>query len=123
MSAGSAAPAPGAASRGRNVKGRSDRDLHDSLPSRRSRGKQVGQSRTAPALVVAVDGPGGSGKSTVAREVARRLGLRYLDTGAMYRALTWLALDRRVRGEDGGAPAPRARQVRLKTASDPDQPP
>src|ERR1700712_5482324 len=57
---------------------------------------------TAP-LVIAVDGPGGSGKSTVAREVARRLGFRYLDTGAMYRALTYLALSRR--GGGGGAPA------------------
>ena len=43
-------------------------------------------------LVVAVDGPSGAGKSTVARAVATRLGLRYLDTGALYRALTWLVL-------------------------------
>jgi CMP/dCMP kinase len=47
-------------------------------------------------LVVAIDGPSGSGKSTVARGVATTLGLRYLDTGAMYRALTWLALERAV---------------------------
>ena len=45
-------------------------------------------------LVVAIDGPSGSGKSTVARGVAAALGLRYLDTGAMYRAVTWLALHR-----------------------------
>ena len=45
-------------------------------------------------LVIAIDGPSGSGKSTVARGVAAALGLRYLDTGAMYRALTWLALHR-----------------------------
>lgn len=43
-------------------------------------------------LVVAIDGPSGSGKSTVARGVATALGLRYLDTGAMYRALTWWVL-------------------------------
>jgi CMP/dCMP kinase len=43
-------------------------------------------------LVVAIDGPSGSGKSTVARAVARDLDLRYLDTGAMYRALTWHVL-------------------------------
>jgi cytidylate kinase len=43
-------------------------------------------------LIVAIDGPSGSGKSTVAREVASALGLRYLDTGAMYRGVTWLAL-------------------------------
>lgn len=44
-------------------------------------------------LVVAIDGPSGSGKSTVARGVARTLRLRYLDTGAMYRALTWAVLE------------------------------
>jgi len=44
-------------------------------------------------LVIAIDGPSGSGKSTVARRVAQRLGLRYLDTGAMYRAVTWQALE------------------------------
>ena len=43
-------------------------------------------------LVVAIDGPSGSGKSSVSREVARRLGLRYLDTGAMYRAVCWSVL-------------------------------
>jgi len=42
--------------------------------------------------IVAIDGPAGAGKSTVARQVAQTLGLLYLDTGAMYRALTWLVL-------------------------------
>ena len=46
-------------------------------------------------MIVAIDGPAGAGKSTVARLLAERLGFRYLDTGAMYRALTWLALERR----------------------------
>ena len=45
-------------------------------------------------MIVAIDGPAGAGKSTVARALAERLGFRYLDTGAMYRALTWLALQR-----------------------------
>jgi cytidylate kinase len=49
---------------------------------------------------VAIDGPAGAGKSTVARALAERLGFRYLDTGAMYRALTWLAMKR---GLDLGA--------------------
>jgi len=43
-------------------------------------------------MIVAIDGPAGAGKSTVARNLAERLGFRYLDTGAMYRALTWLAM-------------------------------
>lgn len=43
-------------------------------------------------MIVAIDGPAGAGKSTVASRLAERLGFRYLDTGAMYRALTWLAL-------------------------------
>jgi CMP/dCMP kinase len=45
-------------------------------------------------VIVAIDGPAGAGKSTVARALAERLGFRYLDTGAMYRALTWLAMKR-----------------------------
>src|SRR6266581_7360246 len=43
-------------------------------------------------MIVTIDGPAGAGKSTVARKLAARLGFRYLDTGAMYRALTWLAM-------------------------------
>jgi cytidylate kinase len=43
-------------------------------------------------MIIAIDGPAGAGKSTVARRLAERLGFRYLDTGAMYRALTWLAM-------------------------------
>lgn len=49
--------------------------------------------RPGKSLVVAIDGPSGSGKSSVSKEVARRLRLAYLDTGAMYRALTWFCLD------------------------------
>ena len=56
-----------------------------------------------PTLVIAIDGPSGSGKSTVARGVAAALDLRYLDTGAMYRAVTWLALNRRVPLDDVAA--------------------
>jgi cytidylate kinase len=47
-------------------------------------------------MIVAIDGPAGAGKSTVARSLAERLGYRYLDTGAMYRALTWLAKNENV---------------------------
>ena len=44
-------------------------------------------------MIIAIDGPAGSGKSTIAREVAKRLGMRYLDTGAMYRTVALLALE------------------------------
>ena len=54
-------------------------------------------------MIVAIDGPAGAGKSTVARSLAERLGFRYLDTGAMYRALTWLALQRGLDLGDGAA--------------------
>jgi cytidylate kinase len=52
-------------------------------------------------MIVAIDGPAGAGKSTVARRLAERLGFRYLDTGAMYRALTWLAMRRGLPLGDG----------------------
>ena len=61
-------------------------------------------------MIVAIDGPAGSGKSTVARELAGRLGFLYLDTGAMYRALTWLARRKRVSFEEGEALAMLARE-------------
>ena len=53
--------------------------------------------------VIAVDGPSGTGKSTVARGLARRLAFRYLDTGAMYRAITWAVLREGVDPEDAAA--------------------
>jgi len=52
-------------------------------------------------VIVAIDGPAGAGKSSVARGLAARLGFHYLDTGAMYRALTWLALHEGVALDDG----------------------
>ena len=66
-------------------------------------------------MIVAIDGPAGVGKSTVARALASRVGFRYLDTGAMYRALTWLALRRELpldRGAELGELA-RANPVEL----------
>lgn len=58
-------------------------------------------------IVVAVDGPAGSGKSSVSREAARRLGFAYLDTGAAYRALAWHCLDEGVDVEDAAEVADR----------------
>jgi cytidylate kinase len=60
-------------------------------------------------VIVAIDGPAGAGKSTVARALSARLGFRYLDTGAMYRALTWLAMQRGIELGDGAALAQLAR--------------
>jgi cytidylate kinase len=77
---------------------------------------------TRPPAVVAIDGPSGSGKSTVARRVAQRLGFRYLDTGAMYRALTWQALDRRVDLEDGAALVELAERARIEPGTNPRRP-
>ncbi len=54
-------------------------------------------------MIVAIDGPAGAGKSTVAKRLAERLGFRYLDTGAMYRALTYLGLGRSLDLSDGAA--------------------
>jgi CMP/dCMP kinase len=64
-------------------------------------------------MIVAIDGPAGSGKSTVARSLAERLGFRYLDTGAMYRALTWLALEDRIGLDDADALAALAASNRV----------
>ena len=61
-------------------------------------------------MIVAIDGPAGSGKSTVALALAQRLGFLHLDTGAMYRALTWLAQRNGVELEDGDALARLARK-------------
>ncbi len=61
-------------------------------------------------MIVAIDGPAGAGKSTVARGLADRLGFRYLDTGAMYRSLTWLALRRGIDLGDGAVLGKLARE-------------
>jgi CMP/dCMP kinase len=76
---------------------------------------------TAP-LTIAIDGPSGSGKSSVSKAVARRLGVGYLDTGAMYRALTWWCLERGVDLTDTDAVAAAARELPLEIGTDPDAP-
>jgi len=74
---------------------------------------------TAP-LTIAIDGPSGSGKSSVSRAVARRLGVGYLDTGAMYRALTWWCLEQGLDLTDTDAVAAAARDLPLEIGTDPD---
>jgi CMP/dCMP kinase len=68
--------------------------------------------------VIAIDGPAGSGKSTVARRLADRVGLEYLDTGAMYRAVTFAALRRGIDPADTGPVADLARVVDLDVTTD-----
>jgi cytidylate kinase len=58
---------------------------------------------TTPHKIIAIDGPAASGKSSVARELARRLGFVYVNSGAMYRAMTWLALERGIPPADAAA--------------------
>lgn len=71
-------------------------------------------------LVVAIDGPSGSGKSSTARGVAARLGLAYLDTGAMYRAVTWLAVHEGVDLTDTDAVADLVARSQLVLELDPE---
>jgi cytidylate kinase len=66
--------------------------------------------------VIAIDGPAGSGKSTVARALAARLGLDYLDTGAMYRSVAFAAIQRGVDPDDSEAVARLAQSVELEVA-------
>jgi cytidylate kinase len=68
---------------------------------------------TSDLRVIAIDGPAGAGKSTVARALASRLGLEYLDTGAMYRAITHLAHVRGIDVRDAPAISDLARQAEL----------
>ena len=73
-------------------------------------------------FVVAVDGPSGSGKSSVSRRAAQALGARYLDTGAMYRAATWAVLDAGVPTSDSAGVAGTVGGITLDVATDPAAP-
>lgn len=79
-----------------------------------------GPSRTG--LVVAVDGTSGSGKSSTSRGVATRLGLRYLDTGAMFRAVTWALLEAGVDVHDAAAVAAAIDDLKIESGTDPAAP-
>jgi CMP/dCMP kinase len=76
-------------------------------------------SRAWDHFVVAIDGPSGSGKSSTSRGVADRLGLRYLDTGAMYRAITWWMLRQHVDVHDPAAVAARVEEPEILSGTDP----
>lgn len=65
-------------------------------------------------MIVAIDGPAGSGKSTIAKEIARQLGFNKLDTGAMYRAVTFAALDRGIDLDNEAAIDALAEQIEIR---------
>jgi len=79
-------------------------------------------STAADTLVIAVDGTSGSGKSSTSRAVAARLGLRYLDTGAMFRAMTWWMLDRGIDTADTAAVAAVVHHPPIESGTRPDAP-
>jgi cytidylate kinase len=95
-------------------------DYAGSLPS--SRKECISVPVSGSALVVAVDGPSGSGKSSVSRRVAQRFGLAYLDTGAMYRALTWWCLEQGVDVRDEAAVTATLDALPLAMGTDPTAP-
>ena len=71
-------------------------------------------------MIVTIDGPAASGKSTAARLLAQKLGIPYLDTGAMYRAVTWAAIDRGVPLEHPASLADLARSIHIDLDPRPD---
>ena len=100
------------------------------LPAVNRRARRDGRARyhlvvgisLSSGFVVAIDGPSGSGKSSAARGVARSLGLRYLDTGAMYRALTWWLMSVGADTADERLVAARAAEPVIEVCTDPDHP-
>lgn len=78
------------------------------------------QLRQGKPLVIAIDGPSGSGKSSVSKAVAKRLGLAFLDTGAMYRALTWHCLNGRISFSNAAAVEAAARTLTIEQSLTPD---
>jgi cytidylate kinase len=79
-------------------------------------------STSSSAVVVAIDGTSGSGKSSTSRGVASRLGLRYLDTGAMFRAMTWWMLQHGVDVHDERRVAAHAADPVITAGTDPEAP-
>jgi cytidylate kinase len=84
--------------------------------------EQERKAAVGSRVVVAVDGPSGSGKSSTSRGVAARLGLRYLDTGAMFRAMTWWMLRHGVDVDDPAAVTAHVDDPVLESGTDPNAP-
>ncbi|WP_407703545.1 (d)CMP kinase [Streptomyces triticagri] len=79
-------------------------------------------ARTAPAVIVAIDGPSGTGKSSTSKAVAAQLGLSYLDTGAQYRAITWWMVNNGIDITDPSAIAGAADKPEIVSGTDPSGP-
>jgi len=92
------------------------RSRDDSTPST---GRPPGAGDVDAGLVIAVDGPSGSGKSSAARGVAIALNLRYLDTGAMYRAVTWWLLEHDIDLSDTDVVAKQVLSLPVELSTDP----
>ena len=90
--------------------------------SRPGAGEPLSDEAPLTGTIVAIDGPSGSGKSSVSRAVARALDAAYLDTGAMYRAVTWSCLRDDVNLANHEAVAEQARTVALTMVMDPHRP-
>ncbi|MBT2416082.1 (d)CMP kinase [Streptomyces sp. ISL-12] len=81
-----------------------------------------GAAPTAPAVIVAIDGPSGTGKSSTSKAVAAQLGLSYLDTGAQYRAITWWMVTNGIDTDDPRAVAAAAEKPEILSGTDPGNP-
>jgi cytidylate kinase len=81
-----------------------------------------GAARTVPSVIVAIDGPSGTGKSSTSKAVAAQLGLSYLDTGAQYRAITWWMVNTGIDIDDPSAIAAAAGKPEIVSGNDPANP-
>ncbi len=71
-------------------------------------------------MIIAIDGPAGSGKSTVSKLIAQKLGFLYIDTGAMYRAITLKALQQKIDSNDSAQLIEMARNTAIDLSNNPD---
>src|ERR1700687_3191918 len=80
----------------------------------------ISRRRMSQPLIIAIDGPSGSGKSTLGRMLARKLGLLYIDTGSMYRAVALAVIDSTINETDDVAVGSLAERIDIDLAGDPD---